>query len=151
MTDHGHGTHAAGQGHDSHHIDYFKVYYVLLGLLFVSVLGPFVGDAFHLKWITLLTAFGIAVVKAYLVASNFMHLKVEKRYVVYLLLTALALMVLFYAGVAPDVMNHRGRQWENVAAQDWVESQLEAHRHGAGAHGEHAAPEGEAPAHGAAH
>ena len=48
-----------------------------------------------IKWLTLVTAFGIAVVKAYLVAANFMHLKVEKKYVVYLLLTALAFMFLF--------------------------------------------------------
>jgi hypothetical protein len=91
----------------------------------------------------LLTAFGIAIVKAYLVAANFMHLNIEKRYVSYLLLTALAFMMLFYAGVSPDVMNHRGRQWENVAAQQEVERALAAeraaheHGHGDGEHGGH--------------
>jgi hypothetical protein len=66
-------------------------------------------------------------VKAYLVASNFMHLNVEKKYVAYLLCTALAFMFLFYAGVAPDVMNHRGRRWENVAAQNETQRALKAH------------------------
>jgi caa(3)-type oxidase subunit IV len=119
---HGHGPHA----HDAHHVNYVKVYWVLFVLLCVSVAGPFVGDALHMKAITLITAFGIAVVKAYIVAANFMHLKFEKKYVVYLLCTALAFMFLFYAGVSPDVMKHRGRQWENVAAQKEVERATQA-------------------------
>lgn len=106
---HGHGEHAG------HHVNYVKIYWILLALLVVSVAGPFLG----IQVVTLITAFGIAVVKAYLVAANFMHLKVEKRYVVYLMVTVVALMLLFYAGVAPDVMQHRGRGWENVAAQNW--------------------------------
>jgi len=94
---HGHAhdhAHDVGAGHDhGHHTNYFKVYYILLALLSVSIAGPMIG----IKWLSLVTAFGIAVVKAYLVAANFMHLKVEKKYVVYLLLTALAFMFLFYA------------------------------------------------------
>src|SRR4051812_24777441 len=119
---HGHDhAHSEAGAHDhGHHTDYFKVYYVLLALLGVSIAGPMIG----IKWLTLVTAFGIAVIKAYLVAANFMHLKVEKKYVVYLLLTAIAFMFLFYAGVSPDVMQHRGRQWENVAAQEWSKKQL---------------------------
>jgi caa(3)-type oxidase subunit IV len=119
--EHGHAhAHDTG-GHDhAHDINYFKVYFTLLALLCVSIAGPMIG----IKWLTLVTAFGIAIVKAYLVAANFMHLKVEKKYVVYLLLTALAFMFLFYAGVSPDVMKHRGRQWENVAAQEWSKKAL---------------------------
>jgi caa(3)-type oxidase subunit IV len=124
MSDHGHGTHAAGHGHDAHHVNYFKVYWWLVGLFLISFVGPFIGEALHMKWLTLVTAFGIAVVKAYLVAANFMHLNIEKKFVAYLLMTALAFMFLFYAGVAPDVMHHRGRNWENVAAQDEVERAL---------------------------
>ena len=91
-----------------------------MALLGVSIAGPMFGH----KAITLITAFGIAMVKAYLVAANFMHLKVEKKYISYLLLTAIAFMFLFYAGVSPDVMKHRGRQWENVAAQEWSKKAL---------------------------
>lgn len=113
---HAHQAGSPGHGHDAgHHVNYVKIYWILLALLVVSVAGPFVG----IHAVTLITAFGIAVVKAYLVAANFMHLKVEKRYVVYLMATVVALMLLFYAGVSPDVMQHRGRQWENVAAQNW--------------------------------
>ena len=97
-----------------------KVWAVLVVLLVVSVAGPFL----EIGIVTLITAFGIALVKAYLVAKYFMHLDVEKRYVPYLLLTCLAFMVLLFAGTAPDVMEHRGRNWENTAAQEEVERAL---------------------------
>ena len=128
----------AHTGHaDAHHVNYFKVYFWLLGLFAISVTGPLLGH----KAVTLVTAFGIAVIKAYLVAANFMHLRVEKRYVGYLLLTALAFMFLFYAGVAPDVMNHRGRRWENVAAMNETQRALEAAAAHHGHHGDGAEAE----------
>jgi caa(3)-type oxidase subunit IV len=115
--------------HAGHDTNYVKIYFVLLALLAVSIAGPMLGH----PMLTLITAFGIAVVKAYLVAANFMHLKVERRYVTYLLLTVVAIMGLFYAGVSPDVMHHSGRQWENVAAQEWSRKALikarEEHEH----------------------
>lgn len=121
---------------------YVKIWAVLLVLLIVSILGPILAPymevGFLKAWmITLMTAFGIAVVKAYLVAANFMHLKIEKRYISYLLATMLMLMLLFFAGVAPDVMKHEGQNWQNVAAQTEVERALEAEG-AAAAHGEHA-------------
>jgi caa(3)-type oxidase subunit IV len=116
---HGHETHGHA-AHEDHTKHYMKIYVILLVLFLISIAGPEIG----IKWLTLATAFGIAVVKAYLVASHFMHLNVEKKYVGYLLLTAIAFMFLFYAGVAPDVMNHRGRRWENVAAMGETERAL---------------------------
>ena len=101
---------------EHHHPNYVKIWGILVVLLVVSVLGPMLGHPV----ITLITAFGIALVKAYLVARNFMHLNIEPRYVVYLLVTCVAFMVLLYAGVAPDVMRHSGQQWENTAAQNEV-------------------------------
>jgi caa(3)-type oxidase subunit IV len=92
----------------AHHPNYIKIWGILIGLLVLSVLGPEIG----IRWVTLVAAFGIAVVKAYLVAKNFMHLNVEKRYIVYLFLTALAFMALFFFGVAPDVMQGSGTNWE---------------------------------------
>jgi caa(3)-type oxidase subunit IV len=136
-------SHGHGHAHEDHTKHYLKIYVILLVLFAVSVTGPMIG----IKWLTLLTAFGIAVVKAYLVASNFMHLNVEKKYVGYLLLTALAFMFLFYAGVAPDVMNHRGRRWENVAALNETQRALKAHAANPG-HGEHGGGHDE---HGAEH
>jgi len=119
---------------------YVKIWAILLVLLILSILGPIVAPhmefGFLKAWmITLMTAFGIAVVKAYLVAANFMHLNIEKRYISYLLATMLMLMLLFFAGVAPDVMKHKGQNWQNVAAEAEVDRALEAE---AAAHGEHA-------------
>jgi caa(3)-type oxidase subunit IV len=95
--------------HDEHHEhpNYVKIWAVLLALLIVSVLGPMIG----IQAVTLITAFGIAVVKAYLVAKNFMHINVEPKYVVYLMTTMLVFMLLFFAGVAPDVMKFEGSNW----------------------------------------
>ena len=90
---------------------YRKVYLTLLVLLVLSVAGPFLG----IVWVTLITAFGIALVKANLVIQNFMHLRWEKRLVKWVLISSLVLMALFVAGVAPDVMRHEGQNWVNVA------------------------------------
>ena len=91
----------------AHHGNYVKIWAILCGLLFISVLGP----TLEIQIVTLITAFGIALVKAYMVAKNFMHLNVQPRYAVYLLVTMLVFVLLFFAGVAPDVMNHEGDNW----------------------------------------
>jgi caa(3)-type oxidase subunit IV len=123
---HGHGH----QAHDDKH--YIKVWGVLLVLLVISVIGPELG----IRFVTLVTAFGIAVVKAYLVAKNFMHIGVEKKYVTYLLVTMLILMALMVGGVGPDVLRHEGTRWSNVAAKKVVEEGMKAgSEHGEG-HGE---------------
>jgi caa(3)-type oxidase subunit IV len=96
----------------SQHPNYKKIYLTLLVLLVISVAGPFLG----IKWVTLITAFGIAVVKADLVIQNFMHLKWERRIMKWTLAVSLVLMFLFFFGVAPDVMRHTGRNWVNDAA-----------------------------------
>jgi caa(3)-type oxidase subunit IV len=97
---------------EQHHPDYKKIYIALVILLAISVAGPHVG----LKWLTLITAFGVAFVKANLVVENFMHLKWEKVLAKWVLGTALLLMALFFAGVSPDVMEHTGDRWVNNAA-----------------------------------
>ncbi|MEQ1855412.1 MAG: cytochrome C oxidase subunit IV family protein [Longimicrobiales bacterium] len=108
--------------HDAHDVNYKKIYFTLLGLLVVSVVGPFFG----ILWVTLVTAFGIAVVKATLVIQNFMHLRWEKRIMKWVLTTSVVLMALFMAGVSADVLNHEGNNWENIAAQAAVERGLAA-------------------------
>jgi len=123
-----------------HHTNYVKIWGILLALLVVSVLGPMVG----IKWLTLMTAFGIAIVKAYLVAANFMHLNIERKYVVYLLVVTLGLMGLFFIAVAPDVMKHEGANWTNVAAKAATARGLEEAARHHGEHGEgHEAPAAE--------
>ncbi len=121
---------------DEHHgPGYVTIWGILLVLLAVSVLGPML----EIRVITLITAFGIAVVKAYMVAKYFMHITLERRYVTYLMLTCLVFMFLFFAGTAPDVMKDSGENWEKPA---WVaEEAMAATRadaghssHGDGAH-----------------
>jgi len=91
----------------SHSAHYLKIWAILCGLLAVSVIGPMFG----IRAVTLITAFGIAVVKAYLVAKNFMHINIAARYVTYLVATSLVFMLLFFAGTAPDVMKADGANW----------------------------------------
>ena len=59
----------------------------------------------------MITAFGIACVKAYLVATRFMHIGDEPAFVSYIVVTALVFMLLFFAAVAPDVMKPTGSNW----------------------------------------
>lgn len=89
------------------HTNYFKVWVTLVILLVISVLGPMIG----IKAITLITAFGIAGVKAFMVASKFMHLNTEKKYIVYFLLICLFLMIFFFFTIAPDIMSNHGTNW----------------------------------------
>jgi caa(3)-type oxidase subunit IV len=104
-TSHAHETHAP---HEGPHRNYVKIWAILLGLLIISVTGPMLG----IRLLTIITAFGIALVKAYMVAKNFMHLDVEKPFVHWMLVAVLALMVLLWAGVAPDVQKHEGQYWK---------------------------------------
>lgn len=90
-----------------HHVNYVKIWAILVGLLVVSVVGPMLG----IRLVTLFAAFGIALVKAYMVAKNFMHLNVEKKFVHWALALALVFMVLLYAGVSPDVGRDSGQRW----------------------------------------
>src|SRR5262245_53254320 len=100
--------HAHAKDHAHSHPSYVKIWGILVVLLCISVAGPFFGHPI----VTLITAFGIAVVKAYLVAKNFMHITIEKRFIPYIILTMLVFMFLFFAGTSPDVMKKRGARWE---------------------------------------
>lgn len=89
------------------HTNYVKIWAILLVLLIISVLGPEIG----IKAVTLITAFGIAIVKALMVAAYFMHLNVEKKIATYIILAAVAFLILCFYGIAPDVMNKEGTNW----------------------------------------
>ena len=119
MSAHGHAashaghaaTHAGHAGGHGAHRNYIKIWGILMVLLVISVAGPFAG----IRVITLITAFGVALVKAYMVAKNFMHLDIEKPIVHWILLVALALMVLLYGALAPDVQKGAGQGWKKDA------------------------------------
>jgi caa(3)-type oxidase subunit IV len=110
---------------------YVKIWAILLVLLMISVTGPML----EIQAVTLLTAFGIAVVKAYLVAVKFMHIDQTPRFIIYLVTTTLVFMLLFFAGTAPDVMKDRGTNWEKPA---WIaaEAAYAAGEHEGGGHAE---------------
>jgi caa(3)-type oxidase subunit IV len=112
--------------HGIHHTNYVKIWAILVVLLAVSVVGPWAG----IRIVTLVCAFGVALVKAYLVAKNFMHVNMERRWIPYLLLMFLIFIVALFAGVAPDVMKHEGQRWDNYSAKQSVE----AGQHAAAAH-----------------
>ena len=119
---------SAHEAHDDSY--YIKTWVILLVLLAISIVGPEIG----IQWITLLTAFGIAIVKAYLVTVRFMHLNLTPRFVIYFITTSLVFMLLFFAGTAPDVMKSSGRNWEKPS---WIAAEADYAAHGApaGAHG----------------
>ena len=104
--------HADDHGHHGP-AHYVKIWAILVVLLVISVIGPELG----IQIVTLITAFGIAVVKAYIVAVYFMHIPADKKYITFLLLTTVFFVLLFFFAVAPDVMNHEGDQWVNTAAE----------------------------------
>ena len=110
---------------ETHHPNYFRVWAILCVLLAISIAGPFLG----IRIVTLITAFGIAIVKAYLVAKNFMHINMTQRFIPYMVATGLVFMLLFFSGVAPDVMKDEGSGWVKPA---W---QAEAAAFAAGDHG----------------
>lgn len=124
---HAHDDHHDHDAHSPQH--YVKIYGILLVLLAISIAGPEISP--HLGaaglWVMLFTAFGIAFVKAWLVIKHFMHLTVEKPIVWYILITCLVFIVLFFAGVAPDVKNHEGTNWVNYAAKAEIERALAEH------------------------
>ena len=106
----------------THHPNYLKIWAILVVLLAISVAGPMLG----IRSVTLLTAFGIAIVKAYLVAKNFMHIGNAQRYVTYIMATVLVFMLLLFSAAAPDVMKPTGANWEKPA---WVADAQAAPEH----------------------
>jgi len=110
---------------DHGHTNYIKIWAVLLVLLIVSYLGPML----ELRVVTLLTAFGIAFVKAYMVAKHFMHVNLVPRFVPYLMVTCLVFMMLFFAGTAPDVYKADGDNWMKPEAT-WQYMHPWAEHHG---------------------
>jgi caa(3)-type oxidase subunit IV len=115
----GHGGGGDQGGHGAHHAPayYVKIWALLLALLIVSIMGPMLGN----KVLTVITAFGIAIVKALIVAAFFMHLNIEKRYVWYMLFGMLAMVTLFWFGVAADINKFEGRNWTKVSSAQYIE------------------------------
>jgi caa(3)-type oxidase subunit IV len=131
------------ENHEIHPVSHYrKIYFLLLVLFSVSVAGPwvaeFISNPIAAKALVMITAFGIAIVKAYYVCKDFMHLNVQRRFVLYILGIMLAFVGLFFAAVAPDVMKHEGQNWSNDSAKAEVQRGMAAGEvsHDAGDHGD---------------
>ena len=134
----GHGTAAHGESHEAH---YVRIWAILVVLLLVSYFGPMVATKLGWHWLLLTTAFGVAVIKAYMVAKNFMHINVENRIIHFMMITGVALMVLLYGAIAPDIQKGTGQNWQKDAG--FHHSFTTSKPHHAGGHeaaDEHAAP-----------
>ncbi len=103
---HGHGT-----------MHYVKIYLLLLVLFAISVAGPML----EIRVLTIITAFGIAFVKALIVCAYFMHLKIEKRFVHYVLYAMLLAVAMFFLGVMTDLMKPTGQNWVKDSAIKLIE------------------------------
>ena len=101
------------------HPNYVKIWYWLLVLLAISVAGPML----EIPAVTIITAFGIALVKSFLVAANFMHLKFEKKIIWFLLIMSVCLLGVFFFGTAPDLMMTDGEQWIDCIADKSCDEQ----------------------------
>jgi len=92
------------------HPNYIKIWAILLGLLAVSLIGPEIG----IPWLTVVTAFGIAIIKAYMVCADFMHLRFEKKIIWFLLLASVVVIgAVFFFGVSSDIIKTQGQNWED--------------------------------------
>ena len=97
----------------SSHPTYRNIYIWLLILLAISIWGPVLALEIENRTVlvctVLFTAFGIGIIKAGMVATWFMHLDSEKKFIARLLIVCLVFMVLLFAGVAPDVLLPKGQ------------------------------------------
>src|SRR5687768_5588051 len=100
---HDHGAHRHGEEHVHEPMHYGRSWGGRLVLFTSWGLGPGVG----IKWVTLVTAFGVAGVKASMLVKYCMRLGSERRFVHYFLASSLVRMFLRYAAVAPGVVRHK--------------------------------------------
>ncbi len=107
---------------ESHgHTNYVKIWGILLVLLVISLVGP----ELEIPVLTLITAFGIAVVKAVMVAAYFMHLNIEKKYIWYVLISGIVALLVLFAGLSSDIMVDDGANWQDcIATSSCVEQRL---------------------------
>ena len=96
-------------GHSAHPA-YWIIWSLLVVLFVMSV-------AF--SWVTSVTvgvvfAFFIAIIKALMVSAWFIHLNVEPRWVWSVLLGAVLVVLIMWMGMAPEVMEQSGTNWQKI-------------------------------------
>jgi caa(3)-type oxidase subunit IV len=88
---------------NAHTRSYLIIWLWLLILVAVSVTAT----SFLPKFQALVLIFSIAIIKALLVARNYMHLKYEKAFIYALVLVPLAFVIILLFGLFPDFV-YRG-------------------------------------------
>lgn len=87
---------------NTHSRHYLVIWFWLLALVMISV-----GAASILPKTQAMTLiFSIAIIKAFLVARHYMHLKNEKALICALALVPLAFIIIFLFGLFPDFVYH---------------------------------------------
>lgn len=83
-----------------------KIWAALLIMLFVSIGFGYLENA----TVGTVLIFGIATIKAYLVAGYYMGLKREPRYIAGILASGLIFMVILFVYLVPDIVYVYGRK-----------------------------------------
>jgi caa(3)-type oxidase subunit IV len=88
---------------------YLTIWFSVVVLFGISVAVAQVSES---RPLVLVVAFGIAIIQIYLVAAYFMHLKGEKTYISYLLISMLLALSMLYWGTSDDVERTSGLFWK---------------------------------------
>ena len=83
-----------------HHPNYVAIWGVLVAALVVSIM---LGEM-EVPVITAVLIFSVAIAKAYIVASYYMHLAYEPFFVVLIMITGLACLYALFVGLVPDIV-----------------------------------------------
>lgn len=89
--------------HERVHPNYVAVWLWLVGLLIVSVMAVYLPIP---KSAALFLIFALAVVKALLVALNYMHLKFEQPLIYAMAIVPLAIAFILWVVLYPDIALH---------------------------------------------
>ena len=82
------------------HPKYFLIYTILVGFLLVSLVADWIPSHTLAVYLIFLTA----IIKAYLVIANFMHLKFEPKLVMIIFAGGVFMGIFFFLGVYPDTV-----------------------------------------------
>src|SRR6188768_791080 len=85
----------------------YKIYWVTWGILLVITVAMLAAEKLHMpRWFLLLFLLGFMMVKAVMIAGNFMHLKFEKRNLAVIVAVGLIVTsLILFAFITPEA-NH---------------------------------------------
>ena len=93
------------------------IHYIIVWAVLVVLFVGSVGFSFVSSFIVgVVFAFFIAIVKAVMVGAWFMHLNLEPKWVWIMFAGGLMVVFIMWLGIAPDVMEMRGLNWEKIPA-----------------------------------